>query len=130
MRFNSEVIEEESGFKPERSYYCMACGGWHVTSSKESFEAKSRTEIALEKFRELKAKREGAKQLRTENRAKLDALLTKQEDKIEHLESTEDIKYDEAVADLKSISDLIPFSLKHHRERKNEIQLKLERIRE
>ena len=130
MRFNREVIEEESGFKPERSYYCMACGGWHVTSSKETFEAKSRTEIALEKYRELIAKRERAKQLRTENRAKLDALLTKLEDKIVHLESTEDKQYSEAVADFKSIIDLVPFSLKHHRERKNEIQLKLESFRE
>ena len=35
IKFNGEDIEKESGFKPERSYFCTFCGGWHVTSKKE-----------------------------------------------------------------------------------------------
>jgi len=32
MFFNCEKIKEESGYAPCRSYYCEACGGWHLTS--------------------------------------------------------------------------------------------------
>ena len=35
LKFNSEKIQEESGYKPERSYFCIACSGWHLTSKKE-----------------------------------------------------------------------------------------------
>lgn len=31
MKFNSELIKEETGYSPIRSYYCQLCGGWHVT---------------------------------------------------------------------------------------------------
>jgi len=44
IKFNSEEIEEESGFKPERSYFCIACNGWHVTHHKEDLSFKSITE--------------------------------------------------------------------------------------
>lgn len=29
---NQEQIKEESGYSPKRSYHCIVCGGWHVTS--------------------------------------------------------------------------------------------------
>lgn len=32
IAFNKEEIEAESGYAPERSYFCLFCGGWHVTS--------------------------------------------------------------------------------------------------
>ena len=32
MKFNSSDIEEETGYSPTRSYYCVYCGGFHVTS--------------------------------------------------------------------------------------------------
>ncbi|MCQ2288149.1 MAG: hypothetical protein MJZ74_03540 [Muribaculaceae bacterium] len=40
IKFNSEEILDETGVAPVRSYYCMVCGGWHVTSnpSKEEGE--------------------------------------------------------------------------------------------
>ena len=44
IKFNSEEIEEESGFKPERSYFCIACNGWHVTHHKEDLSFRSITE--------------------------------------------------------------------------------------
>ena len=45
IKFNSEEIELETGFKPERSYFCIACNGWHLTHKKEILNIKSRTEI-------------------------------------------------------------------------------------
>jgi hypothetical protein len=32
MKFNSIDIELETGYSPTRSYYCVYCGGYHVTS--------------------------------------------------------------------------------------------------
>ena len=49
IKFNADEINEESGFKPERAYYCMACGGYHVTHNKEKI-CKSSTEKALERY--------------------------------------------------------------------------------
>ena len=33
IKFNQEVILEEKGYAPVRSYYCEFCGGYHVTSN-------------------------------------------------------------------------------------------------
>jgi hypothetical protein len=33
IHFNAKDIHEESGYSPDRSYYCKSCGGWHVTSA-------------------------------------------------------------------------------------------------
>jgi hypothetical protein len=44
IKFNSEEIEAETGFKPERSYFCIACNGWHITHQKEILNIPSRTE--------------------------------------------------------------------------------------
>ena len=30
--FNADEINEETGRRPVRAYYCIACGGWHITS--------------------------------------------------------------------------------------------------
>ncbi len=32
IKFNNEEIEAESGYSPQRSYYCLFCGGYHITS--------------------------------------------------------------------------------------------------
>lgn len=34
LKYNADDVLEENGKKPIRSYYCEACGGWHVTSSR------------------------------------------------------------------------------------------------
>ena len=54
MEFNSKEIVEETGYKPERSYYCAYCGGWHVTSNKEQLDIKSRTEKVLDSYKQEK----------------------------------------------------------------------------
>ena len=50
IKFNREEIEEETGDKPERSYYCIACAGWHITSKKELWTVKSKTEKIIEQY--------------------------------------------------------------------------------
>jgi hypothetical protein len=35
IKFNYEEIEATSGYRPQRSYYCLFCDGWHTTSMKE-----------------------------------------------------------------------------------------------
>ena len=33
IHFNKDTILEESAKAPVRSYYCVFCSGWHVTSN-------------------------------------------------------------------------------------------------
>lgn len=54
LKFNADEIEEETGKRPIRSYYCIACNSWHITSKKEPLIVKSRTESVLERYQELK----------------------------------------------------------------------------
>lgn len=49
LKFNSEEILEENERAPIRSYYCPACGGWHVTSSPIALNIKTRSERFIEK---------------------------------------------------------------------------------
>lgn len=51
IKFNSEEIKEENGFCPTRSYFCIACNGWHVTSHAENVNLLSKSEIAMDKYR-------------------------------------------------------------------------------
>lgn len=32
IAYNADEIYEETGRRPIRAYFCVACGGWHVTS--------------------------------------------------------------------------------------------------
>lgn len=57
IRFNSEEIDTESGYSPVRSYYCMFCNGWHVTSKSETLRLKSKTEVIIEKYSHYKEAR-------------------------------------------------------------------------
>jgi len=56
IKFNSEEIEENSGYSPLRSYFCISCSGWHV-SSKLTFNKVSKTEKIIEKYEKEKEKR-------------------------------------------------------------------------
>jgi len=57
IKFNGKEIENETGYKPERSYFCTYCGGWHVTSQKEYLIIKSRTEKVLDLYEQAQAKK-------------------------------------------------------------------------
>lgn len=32
IEFNGDEMQERTGKRPIRAYYCIACGGWHITS--------------------------------------------------------------------------------------------------
>ncbi len=55
MKFNKEQIEEESGYSPQRSYYCLFCGGWHLTSMSE-YIGISKKEQLFEQYKQEKNK--------------------------------------------------------------------------
>ena len=40
IKFNGNEIFLKSGKKPCRSYYCILCGGWHITSVDSSKSAR------------------------------------------------------------------------------------------
>lgn len=61
LKFNANEIEEETGLRPERSYYCMACDSWHITSKKEMRNVKSRTEEVIEKYKQHKEEKNKTK---------------------------------------------------------------------
>ena len=50
IEFNSEEIESESGYSPIRSYFCVSCNGWHVTSKEERFNIALKTEQLFDLF--------------------------------------------------------------------------------
>jgi len=56
IKFNSQDIENENGYSPVRSYYCISCGGYHVTHHAEPKNVKTRTEIVLEIYQQRKRK--------------------------------------------------------------------------
>jgi hypothetical protein len=51
IKFNYEEIEVKSGYSPQRSYYCLFCGGWHITSIKVKIGL-SRKEQMFEQYRQ------------------------------------------------------------------------------
>lgn len=93
IKFNGEDIEKESGFKPERSYFCTYCGGWHVTSKKEFLNIKSRTEIVLDIYNEEKLKKAKQREIRSllieEKKKELELILSNLEKQISILDKTQ-----------------------------------------
>lgn len=93
IKFNSGEIEKESGYKPERSYFCTYCGGWHVSSQKEYWAIQSRTEKVLDLYEQEKEKKAVLQAeltlVRTEKRKELKENLEKVEKYISILECSE-----------------------------------------
>jgi hypothetical protein len=93
IKFNSNEIENEMGYKPERSYFCEYCGGWHVTSKKENLTFKSKTEKVLDLYEQEKEKKILEKEkralLQTEKQEKLKEKFEIIEKCISILERTE-----------------------------------------
>ena len=54
IRFNREEIEERAGYCPARSYFCIICNGWHVTSKKEHGHLISKSEKILGDYKTMK----------------------------------------------------------------------------
>ena len=47
LKFNANTVLEENGRKPIRAYFCEACGGWHVTSSKSFIKVNEKDKTTL-----------------------------------------------------------------------------------
>lgn len=59
LKYNREKILEENGVAPTRSYYCMMCAGYHLTSkASEEFGAimNHKDEVRLKQWQELKGR--------------------------------------------------------------------------
>jgi hypothetical protein len=54
IKFNGDEIKSQTGYCPTRTYYCVSCCGFHVTSKTDSSVIVSKTDIVLEKYREYK----------------------------------------------------------------------------
>ncbi len=85
IRFNSRQILEEAGHCPERSYYCVNCGGWHITSIASSQVAERLDRRDQERIQALcggsfnTTRRQKVEELREKAldlRAQIDALLS------------------------------------------------------
>jgi len=74
IKFNSAAIEEQTGYSPKRTYFCIACNGWHVTHLHDFFHVQSKTEEVLYLFYKEKEQKTLAKTerklLRKKNSAK------------------------------------------------------------
>ncbi len=58
IKFNNNNDEFEKGYTPSRSYFCISCGGYHVTSKPQNDNIKSKTELVLEKYVVVKKQKE------------------------------------------------------------------------
>ena len=45
IEMNGDEIYEASGYRPIRAYYCIACGGWHITSKELKSDFHSPVEL-------------------------------------------------------------------------------------
>lgn len=69
IKFNGEEIREESGYSPIRSYYCEACGGWHLTSKKDP-PSTTMTQRVIEAYKYQERVKEEIKAANMESRTK------------------------------------------------------------
>lgn len=83
IKFNSAEIIDEDGNSPNRHYYCICCGGWHITSQENRPNRKSKTELML---LDIEQKKDKNKFEEEKNIASLDLL----ENKIKQLENIAD----------------------------------------
>lgn len=75
MQYNSKEILNESGYAPVRSYHCIACDGWHLTSRREDLNLPSKTELVLEAYKEVTDGKDKAKEMRTTGRKEKESPL-------------------------------------------------------
>jgi hypothetical protein len=82
IKFNGDKIKTESGYSPNRSYYCMFCNGWHVTSRIEILEVSRSQKI----YEEIKAQKKQIVNVKQNNADKLIAIKNELEDQINAIE--------------------------------------------
>jgi len=90
IKFNSDEIKAESGVKPIRSYFCIACAGWHITSKATSAPI-SKTEIVLALYKQEQERIIIEKQ-KAKERAKRTALEIARERQIQEIEKLDKLR--------------------------------------
>ena len=126
IRFNREEIEERAGYCSARSYFCIICNGWHVTSKKEHGHLISKSEKILGDYKTMKLQLE----LRKEERKRhTDELLQDLKNQIGIIEKAfKDGKFEYC----KEIIDSVLQKLKKiqgRNEEKKRIRMELERFK-
>ena len=89
IKFNRDEIEAESGYGPQRSYHCMFCEGWHVTSIKENIGL-SRKERIFEQFRQ---EEKEEKRIKVENNEERNKKMKDLEGQIKEMEHFQKEKF-------------------------------------
>lgn len=85
IRYNKDLIAEQNGYAPVRSYYCEVCGGWHVTSMEDNGKRPHKTwgQRVVEKFHLDELRKQGLVSERDETNVVgseiTDTLLTEEE---------------------------------------------------
>lgn len=112
IKFNSDEILEETGYSPQRSYFCLFCGGWHVTSLKEKFGL-SKKEQLFEAIQQQQQKKVNQKELKikesihNENQEKLDNIRKDLENQIKEMGALQkEIFLNENISSLKKQIEL------------------------
>lgn len=103
IKFNNEEIEAESGFSPQRSYYCLFCAGWHVTSIKDKIGL-SKKEQRFEQYKQEKEKKKATELInqckttsntgyKVNNQEEQNNKIKNLEKQVEEMEHTQKEKY-------------------------------------
>lgn len=90
IKFNADEIESETGVRPERSYYCISCDSWHITSKKNR-NVKSRTEAVIDEYN--KSKEEGKRNKKQEIKEQTDKETKLKKEGLTELIKKNRIKY-------------------------------------
>lgn len=62
IKFNADEIKECNRYAPDRSYYCIVCGGWHVTHKPFDSAMKSVSERVVEEYNNYVKSKESMRQ--------------------------------------------------------------------
>ncbi|TAE74533.1 MAG: hypothetical protein EAZ85_04540 [Bacteroidetes bacterium] len=81
IAFNQEEIMLESGVAPQRSYFCVFCGGWHITSIKDKF-GMSKNEQLLEDYLAKKVEKKIIQNIKVNDKNKKNDIILELENQI------------------------------------------------
>ena len=133
IKFNSNDIELENGYAPKRSYFCVACGAWHITSNENEFQGKSFTEKVLEKYTIKKENKQELQIIENQKKQEINQKLQIIEDKISDLlkkkYGNDNLKYKEILNYAFNEFRIVKKSNLGKQNRKNKIELQLNEIK-
>ncbi len=92
IAFNQGEIEMETGVAPKRSYFCLFCGGWHVTSMKEKNGITRREKLFEDYLEAKKAKKAKKQEKANEVRMAEEAKKAKKQEKVNEVRMAEKVE--------------------------------------